>query len=139
LYAPREEQKTGGAVRSLAAGLGLITQTEQILRQAIEEGQFASGRLPTEVELAEQLGVSRETVRLATERLQTDGLLIKIRRRGTFLRGRIATPTLKKGAVKTLAALSRESSARRDFRVMRRREGPQTRSQLRTARGLVGS
>ncbi len=42
------------------------------------------GRLPTEVELAEQLGVSRETVRLAAEVLQREGLLVKIRRKGTF-------------------------------------------------------
>src|SRR5262249_50941977 len=32
-----------------------------------------------------QLGVSRETVRLAAEALQRDGLLVKIRRKGTFL------------------------------------------------------
>src|SRR5262249_53622017 len=53
-------------------------------RQAIAEGRFPSGRLPTEVELAEQLGVSRETVRLAAEVLQREGRLHKIRRRGTF-------------------------------------------------------
>jgi LacI family transcriptional regulator len=74
-----------------AAGLGrlpravsLVAQVEQILRQAIADGRFAAGRLPTAVELAEQLGVSRETVRLAAEVLQREGLLVKIRRRGTF-------------------------------------------------------
>jgi LacI family transcriptional regulator len=66
--------------------LSLTARVEQLLRQALAEGQFASGRLPTEVELAEQLGVSRETVRLATETLQEEGLLVKIRRKGTFLR-----------------------------------------------------
>ena len=55
------------------------------MRKAISEGQFAGGRVPTEVELAGQLGVSRETVRLAAEALQRDGLLVKIRRKGTFL------------------------------------------------------
>jgi LacI family transcriptional regulator len=40
--------------------------------------------LPTEVELADQLGVSRETVRRAAETLQREGLLVKIRRKGTF-------------------------------------------------------
>src|SRR5262249_51793681 len=48
------------------------------------EGRWPNGRLPTEVELAEQLGVSRETVRLAAEALQREGLLVKIRRKGTF-------------------------------------------------------
>jgi LacI family transcriptional regulator len=61
-----------------------VSQVEQILRQAIAEGHLAGGRLPTEVELAEQLGVSRETVRRAAEVLQREGLLVKIRRKGTF-------------------------------------------------------
>src|SRR5438270_13719994 len=63
----------------------LTVRVEQMLRQAIAEGQFAGGRLPTEMELAKQLGVSRETVRLAAEHLQSEGLLVKIRRKGTFL------------------------------------------------------
>jgi LacI family transcriptional regulator len=65
---------------------GLKMRVEQLLRQAIAEGRFAGGKLPTEVELAEQLGVSRETVRLAAEALQREGLLVKVRRRGTFLK-----------------------------------------------------
>lgn len=66
--------------------LSLIGQVEAALRQAIADGTFPSGKLPTEVELAEQLGVSRETVRLAAEVLQNEGLLVKIRHRGTFTR-----------------------------------------------------
>ena len=42
----------------------LVSQTEQILRKALEEGRFPGNRLPTSIELADQLGVSRETVRL---------------------------------------------------------------------------
>ncbi|MFN4260022.1 MAG: GntR family transcriptional regulator [Gemmataceae bacterium] len=64
----------------------LKTQVEQVLREAILKRQFPGDRLPTEVELAEQLGVSRETVRRAAETLQREGLLIKYRRRGTFTR-----------------------------------------------------
>lgn len=65
--------------------LTLIARTEQTLRRAVAEGVFPSGRLPTTVELAEQLGVSRETVRLALEAMQRDGLIVKHRRRGTFV------------------------------------------------------
>ncbi len=65
--------------------LTLIAQVEQTLRRAINEGVFPGDRLPTTVELSEQLGVSRETVRLALETLQDDGLLVKHRRRGTFV------------------------------------------------------
>jgi LacI family transcriptional regulator len=64
----------------------MVAQVELALRQAIAEDCFPNGKLPTEVELAEQLGVSRETVRLAAEALQRDGLLVKIRHRGTFTR-----------------------------------------------------
>ncbi|GIW92394.1 MAG: DNA-binding transcriptional regulator CytR [Pirellulaceae bacterium] len=68
----------------------MVAQVEQALRRAIAENYFPNGKLPTEVELAEQLGVSRETVRLAAEALQREGLILKIRHRGTF----IQPPTL---------------------------------------------
>jgi LacI family transcriptional regulator len=68
----------------LARPVSLAAQVEQLLRQAVADGRWAGGRLPTEVELAGQLGVSRETVRLAAEVLQREGLLVKIRRKGTF-------------------------------------------------------
>ncbi|HYE98063.1 MAG TPA: GntR family transcriptional regulator [Planctomycetota bacterium] len=63
----------------------LVSQTEQVLRDAIRSGRFGN-RLPTAVELAEQLGVSRETVRQAEAALERDGLLVKYRRKGTLLR-----------------------------------------------------
>ncbi|WDI42154.1 GntR family transcriptional regulator [Bremerella sp. P1] len=65
--------------------LSLTAQVERTLRAAINDGIFTGNRLPTSLELAEQLGVSRETVRLALESLQQEGLLVKHRRRGTFL------------------------------------------------------
>lgn len=77
----------------------LVVQVEQALRQGIIEGAFVDDRLPTEVELAEQFGVSRETVRRATEVLQREGLLTKYRRRGTILRGAAPTPSLPVPAV----------------------------------------
>src|SRR5271166_2869872 len=66
--------------------LSLVAQVEQILRDAINTGRFIGDRLPTEVELADQLGVSRETVRRATETLAREGLVVKFRRKGTFTR-----------------------------------------------------
>jgi len=73
-------------INRIARPLSLVAQVEQILREAIASGRFAGERLPTEVELAEQLGVSRETVRRATETLQREGLVVKFRRKGTFTR-----------------------------------------------------
>ena len=65
--------------------LSLVSRTERILREAIAQGLFPGNRLPPAADLAEELGVSRETVRLAQEALQREGLLVKIRRRGTLL------------------------------------------------------
>jgi LacI family transcriptional regulator len=55
--------------------------------------------LPKLVELASQLGVGRETVRVAAEVLQREGLLVKIRHRGTFTR-----PPRVAGPIKTVEA-----------------------------------
>lgn len=73
-------------LKRISRAPSLVAQVEQVLRQAIADDCFPSGKLPTEVELAEQLGVSRETVRLAAEALQREGLVVKIRHRGTFTR-----------------------------------------------------
>lgn len=81
----REAAATSPGFDRLERPPSLTARVEQLLRQAITEGQFPDGRLPTEVELAERLGVSRETVRLAAEALQREGLLVKIRRKGTFI------------------------------------------------------
>lgn len=73
----------------------LVVQVEQALRRAIAEQTFPDGKLPTEVELAERFGVSRETVRRAAEVLQREGLLTKYRRRGTLVRS--GTPAVARG------------------------------------------
>lgn len=81
--ASKEPQSATKLVR-LNRPPSMLAQVELALRQAIAGEGFPDGKLPTEVALAEQLGVSRETVRQAAEVLQAEGLLVKIRRRGTF-------------------------------------------------------
>ncbi len=83
---PRRRDPPPPALGRIDRPLTLAAQVEQALRQALAGGRWAGGRLPTEVELAEQLGVSRETVRRAAGALQREGLLVKVRRRGTFAR-----------------------------------------------------
>lgn len=80
---PIEEENS---IQRIERPLTLVDQVEQLLRDAIQTGKFTGDKLPTEVELAEQLGVSRETVRRATEKLADEGLLVKFRRKGTFLK-----------------------------------------------------
>lgn len=48
-------------------------------------GAFAGGRLPPEADLAEQLGVSRATVRAALQTLAEDGVVSRRRRHGTVI------------------------------------------------------
>jgi GntR family transcriptional regulator len=57
------------------------------LRERIEGGALAEGtQIPTETELMEQYGVSRNTVRRAVGILATAGLLETVSTRGTFVR-----------------------------------------------------
>ncbi len=66
-------------------------QIEQEIGTRIETGEWRPGtRLPTERELAQQLGVSRMTLRQALGRLDQRGLLLRQQGRGTF----VAAPKL---------------------------------------------
>jgi GntR family transcriptional regulator len=71
----------------LSDHLPLWYQVEQNLRSEILTRQFAkTGRLPTEVELAKHYGVSLITVRGALRSLEEDGMIVRRRRFGTFVR-----------------------------------------------------
>ncbi|MHC4886098.1 MAG: GntR family transcriptional regulator [Planctomycetota bacterium] len=68
---------------------GLGGRSEAILNQlrdSIRNGHYRLGeRLPTERALCDKLGVSRNTIRRALERLRTDGLLEAKQGAGTFV------------------------------------------------------
>ena len=71
----------------LSDQLPLWYQVEQNLRSEILTRQFAkTGRLPTEVQLAKHYGVSIITIRGALRSLEEDGMIIRRRRFGTFVR-----------------------------------------------------
>ncbi|WP_442964332.1 FadR/GntR family transcriptional regulator [Pseudomonas sp. KNUC1026] len=67
----------------------LVDQALEQLRERIARGQWAVGeRLPTEPELALELGISRNTVREAVRVLAFTGLIEVRQGDGSYLRGR---------------------------------------------------
>jgi DNA-binding GntR family transcriptional regulator len=75
LRAVPEGPSRGSAYRQVASGL----------RQAIAAGRYATGqRLPTEAELVASTGLGRQTVRRAFQELVTEGVIYRVRGRGTF-------------------------------------------------------
>ncbi len=66
------------------SALPLHVQVEKLLRELIDKPEYREGKmLPNEVELAKRLGISRNTVRHATNRLVYEGLLIRKKGIGT--------------------------------------------------------
>ena len=62
--------------------------TEQIklhIKQQILNGEFGGERIPSEPELANDLGVSRTTVRDALSRLESEGTIVRKQGMGTFI------------------------------------------------------
>lgn len=66
------------------SNIPLHYQVEELLRKMIAAPEFKNGAFfPKEVELANRLGVSRNTVRQATNKLQHEGLIIRKKGVGT--------------------------------------------------------
>jgi DNA-binding GntR family transcriptional regulator len=64
----------------------LYYQLENLLREKIVSGELEPGdKLPTELELIEQYGVSRITVRQALQALADEGLIERKQGRGTVV------------------------------------------------------
>ena len=66
------------------SSLPLHYQVEQLLREIIKEPVYQEGKLlPKEVDLAKMLGISRNTVRQATNKLEHENLLVRKKGVGT--------------------------------------------------------
>jgi GntR family transcriptional regulator len=90
-----------GANGSLSAGdlprvgQGSLTErTTQALLEAILERRFPTDRLPNEPDLAEQMGVSRTTIRAALQSLDRLGVISRAPGRGTQLRPHIGRESM---------------------------------------------
>jgi GntR family transcriptional regulator len=72
---------------SRASPLPLYHQVEVDMRERIQSGEWREGeQIPTEEELCALYGASRVTIREAIGRLASEGLLVRRRGRGTFVR-----------------------------------------------------
>jgi GntR family transcriptional regulator len=78
---------TSASVQPLKANrLSLSAQTQKYLVDLIEEGAYHAGeQLPSEKELAVQLGISRSTLREALHNLEQDGVVVRKHGVGTFV------------------------------------------------------
>jgi GntR family transcriptional regulator len=63
----------------------LTEQTKSYLKQRILNNGFEEGRIPSEVDLANELGVSRTTIRDALSRLELEGVVYRKQGAGTFV------------------------------------------------------
>jgi GntR family transcriptional regulator, transcriptional repressor for pyruvate dehydrogenase complex len=81
------------AAPGTARGAGLVDRVASDLRQCILAGELAPGtRLPSESELARDVGVSRTVVREAVSRLRAAGVVRTEQGRGSFVLD-VAPPT----------------------------------------------
>jgi GntR family transcriptional regulator len=99
-----------------AAGAGEVTAYRQLaadLRQAVMAGRYPPGqRLPTEAELVASTGLSRQTVRRAFQELVSEGVIYRVRGRGTFAAPGDGRYLRSFGSIDDLMALSLDTELR---------------------------
>src|SRR5262249_32649426 len=90
-------QMSDNVVAPLPVRAPLVSQTAAAIRARIEAGRWQSGeQLPSEPQLANELGISRGTLRESVRLLISDGLLDRRHGVGTFV-ARVPPPTIDRG------------------------------------------
>ncbi len=80
-----------------SSALPLHTQVEEMLRTMIKKPEYQNGKLlPNEIDLAKKLGISRSTVRQATNKLVYERLLVRKKGVGTKVSKNSITTKLNK-------------------------------------------
>ncbi len=63
----------------------LTDQAKAHIKEQIINNEFADGRIPSESDLANELGVSRTTIRDALSRLEIEGVVFRRQGSGTYV------------------------------------------------------
>ena len=81
----------------VSGGVSLVDRVAEVLSDEITSGRLSPGdRLPSEVQLVEQLGVSRTVVREAVSRLRNAGLVEPRQGSGVFVLAPRVKPVMRK-------------------------------------------
>jgi GntR family transcriptional regulator len=97
------------AVMDRTSPVPLHHQLKMILAEMVHSGELSPGDpLPGELRLCEQYGISRTVVRQALVQLEFEGLVERMRGRGTF----VATPRTPQGLVQSLSGQFEDLAAR---------------------------
>lgn len=106
----------------------LHVRIRKVLEERIRGGQWGPGtRIPTEVELCEEFGVSRITVQRALRDLADAGLIVRFRRRGSF----VAQAVGQKNLLRFTGLLIQGPETHGDHRVLSAQVLPADRARLR--------
>jgi GntR family transcriptional regulator len=101
------EAEIGGSIDK-ASPVPYYYQLRQLLERAVTDGSLAAGRqIPTEAGLCERFDVSRTVVRQALSDLEREGLVTRIKGKGTFVSG----PKVTEHVIQTLTSFHEDRTA----------------------------
>ena len=116
--APPGGGEIGGSIDK-ASPVPYYYQLRQLLERAVTDGSLEAGQqVPTEAALCERFDVSRTVVRQALSDLEREGLVTRIKGKGTFVAG----PKLTEHVIQTLTSFHEDRTAegqRLETRVLR--------------------
>lgn len=118
----------------------IAVQVSNLLAQRIHVQEYLPGsRLPSESELALELGVSRATVRSALGRLAAEGLVIRKQGDGTYVNAHIEGVATRMGGLWNFLRLIENSGYQPTIRALAKRVRPATAAEATALRLEAGS
>ncbi|MCS6845880.1 MAG: GntR family transcriptional regulator [Caldilineales bacterium] len=118
----------------------VAVQVGNLLADRIRSQHYAAGsRLPSESELADELGVSRATVRSALARLAAEGLVLRKQGDGTYVNPHIDTVPTRLGGIWDFWRMIQHSGYRPSIRTLEQAVRPATEAEANALRLAAGA